>query len=247
MSQNSKNQGFSYYICFMIEGSGSIPWLMDPVPEGPKHVDPGDPVSDPNPEHWFLLSWSIKFCLFRWESRWQAWKVGWRIRSFPPGRQTPRAGQLLICRAQPAPSAAIRIRWKRLWSGAAALPGPVESPRDCRGRRRGRGRGWVWSWLPVQGGQQEAEPQPSAQLSVCSARRLGRSPSERRARGIRRCALFKESVPRRRRRYATCRSFDVPQGALPAGQLSVCGACRGWLQGNVANFFIFSATFVLEK
>ncbi len=25
MSQNSRNQGFSYYICLMIEGSGSIP------------------------------------------------------------------------------------------------------------------------------------------------------------------------------------------------------------------------------
>ncbi len=179
----------------------------------------------------------IIFCLFRWESRWQAWKVGWRVGSFPPGRQTPRASQLLICRAQPAPSAA-PVRIQRLWSGAAALPVPVESPRDCRGRRRGRGRGWVWSWLPVQGGQQEAEPKPSAQLSVCSARRLGRPPSERRGARLRRCALFKESVPGRRRRYAACRSFDVPQRALPAGQLSVCCACRGWLQGNVANFFL---------
>ncbi len=40
-SQNRRNQGFSYYFCLMIEGSGSgiIPylWLMDPNP------DPGGP------------------------------------------------------------------------------------------------------------------------------------------------------------------------------------------------------------
>jgi hypothetical protein len=55
-SQNSRIQGFSYYFCMMIEGSGSragfgsIPsGLVDPDPElgGQKHVDPVDPDSDP--------------------------------------------------------------------------------------------------------------------------------------------------------------------------------------------------------
>jgi hypothetical protein len=36
MSQNSKNQGFSYYICLMIEGSGSIPLTAVPDPGGSK-------------------------------------------------------------------------------------------------------------------------------------------------------------------------------------------------------------------
>ncbi len=48
MSQNSRNQGFSYYICLMIEGSGS--GSIPPDPGGQKHVDPVDPDSDP--EHW---------------------------------------------------------------------------------------------------------------------------------------------------------------------------------------------------
>ncbi len=37
-SQNSRNQGFSYYFCLMIEGSGFMRylWFMDPDPGGPK-------------------------------------------------------------------------------------------------------------------------------------------------------------------------------------------------------------------
>jgi len=35
-SQNSKNQGFSYYFCLMIEGSVPYFWLIDPDPGGPK-------------------------------------------------------------------------------------------------------------------------------------------------------------------------------------------------------------------
>ncbi len=43
-SQNSSNQGFSYYFCMMTEGSGSIPLTNG----GPKHVDP-----DPDPQHYW--------------------------------------------------------------------------------------------------------------------------------------------------------------------------------------------------
>jgi hypothetical protein len=43
------NQGFSYYFCLLIEGSGSGFMLltMDPDPGGLKHVD----LVDPDPEH----------------------------------------------------------------------------------------------------------------------------------------------------------------------------------------------------
>jgi hypothetical protein len=33
---NSSNQGFSYYFCLLIEGSGSVPCTTDPDPGGPK-------------------------------------------------------------------------------------------------------------------------------------------------------------------------------------------------------------------
>ncbi len=63
-SQNSRNQGFSYYLCMMIEGSGSgsihltigsrsgsiTSYLWIRIREAQKHVDPVDPDSDP--EHW---------------------------------------------------------------------------------------------------------------------------------------------------------------------------------------------------
>ncbi len=47
-SQNIRNQGFSYYFCMMIEGSGSIPLTSGSRSWRPKHVDP----VDPDPEHW---------------------------------------------------------------------------------------------------------------------------------------------------------------------------------------------------
>ena len=50
MSQNSKNQGFSYYFCMIIEGSGSRIHTSDKwirIREAQKHVDPVDPDSDP--------------------------------------------------------------------------------------------------------------------------------------------------------------------------------------------------------
>ena len=48
-SQNSRNQGVSYYFCLMIEGSE--------IQEAQKHVDPVDPDPDldPDPQHWRLL------------------------------------------------------------------------------------------------------------------------------------------------------------------------------------------------
>ncbi len=51
-SQNSRNQGFSYYFCMTIEGSGSIPLTSGSGSGWPKncekHVDP----VDPDPQHW---------------------------------------------------------------------------------------------------------------------------------------------------------------------------------------------------
>jgi hypothetical protein len=48
--QNSRNQGFSYYFCTMIEGSGSIP-LTSGSGWSKNHVDPD---SNPDPQHWFI-------------------------------------------------------------------------------------------------------------------------------------------------------------------------------------------------
>ncbi len=46
MSQNGRNQGFSYYFCFMIEGSriqihSFKLWIR--IQESQKHTDPTDP------------------------------------------------------------------------------------------------------------------------------------------------------------------------------------------------------------
>ncbi len=62
--QNSRKQGFSYYFCMMIEGSGSgsIPLNSGSGSgEAQKHVDPVDPdlYSDPDPEHCCKL-WANK-------------------------------------------------------------------------------------------------------------------------------------------------------------------------------------------
>jgi hypothetical protein len=52
-SQNSRNQGFSYYFCLLIEGSrsGRAQKHVDPV-----DPDPADPDPDWNPEHWFFFT-----------------------------------------------------------------------------------------------------------------------------------------------------------------------------------------------
>ncbi len=56
-SQSSRNQGFSYYFCLVIEGSGSIP-LTNGSSTGSrrpkKHVDPVD--SDSDPQHCDIVS-----------------------------------------------------------------------------------------------------------------------------------------------------------------------------------------------
>ncbi len=54
---NSRNQGFSYYFCLAMEGSGagSIPiWVPDPG--GPRYTDPD---ADPDPQHWFEVRQSM--------------------------------------------------------------------------------------------------------------------------------------------------------------------------------------------
>jgi hypothetical protein len=51
-SENSRNQGFPYYI-FLHDDRRIRIWIL----EAQKHVDPvdPDPDSDPDPQHWFLL------------------------------------------------------------------------------------------------------------------------------------------------------------------------------------------------
>ncbi len=65
-SENSRNQGFAYYFCLMIEGSGSIPLLTKGSRSGsrrPKNMrirwNPMDPDSDPDPQHCLLPSFSL--------------------------------------------------------------------------------------------------------------------------------------------------------------------------------------------
>ncbi len=47
---NSGNQGFSIFICLMMEGSGSVQIMMDPDLdlEAKQHTD----YTDPDPSHW---------------------------------------------------------------------------------------------------------------------------------------------------------------------------------------------------
>jgi hypothetical protein len=47
-SQNRRNQGFSYYFCMTIKGSGSIPLTSGPDRGGRKTCGSGGP----DPEHW---------------------------------------------------------------------------------------------------------------------------------------------------------------------------------------------------
>jgi hypothetical protein len=51
LSQNNRNQSFSYFFCLMIEGSGSVPLTKGSGSRmAQKHTDPTDP--DPDPQHW---------------------------------------------------------------------------------------------------------------------------------------------------------------------------------------------------
>ncbi len=50
-----RNQGFSYFFCLFMEGSGSVQIMTDPNPGGPKHTDP-DPR---NMRQRHLLSCSV--------------------------------------------------------------------------------------------------------------------------------------------------------------------------------------------
>ncbi len=70
-SQNTRNQGFSYYLCLMIEESGSVSGLGS-IPltnwsgsksRRPKNTDPTDPDSGPDPQH----------CMYdhQWPSVWE--------------------------------------------------------------------------------------------------------------------------------------------------------------------------------
>ncbi len=61
MSQNIRNQGFSYYFCLMIEGSGPDPYILTPylrirILEAQKHTECLDPTGPdlalvPDPQH----------------------------------------------------------------------------------------------------------------------------------------------------------------------------------------------------
>jgi hypothetical protein len=54
--QNSTNQGFSYWFCLMMEGSGSVLVITRSGPyadtAGPKHTEP----TDPDPQHWYCCA-----------------------------------------------------------------------------------------------------------------------------------------------------------------------------------------------
>ncbi len=71
-SKNSRNQGFSYYFCMMIEGSGSIPLISGSGPEGPKTCGSGGsgsatlPLTHRNVHRYF-------FCLDNGMERCKAW------------------------------------------------------------------------------------------------------------------------------------------------------------------------------
>ncbi len=58
-SQNRRNQGFSYFFCMMIEGSGSgsILWQVDPDPGGPKTCGSGGSGSGTLPPT--IIQWQI--------------------------------------------------------------------------------------------------------------------------------------------------------------------------------------------
>ncbi len=49
-SQNSRNQGFSYFLCFSMKGSGSVSVQIMTDLGGSKPKDP----TDPDPQDWFL-------------------------------------------------------------------------------------------------------------------------------------------------------------------------------------------------
>ncbi len=56
---NSRNQGFTYYFCLLIEESGSIPLTNGSGSGKPKkHVDP-------DPEHWILVTQKMRFLRLR--------------------------------------------------------------------------------------------------------------------------------------------------------------------------------------
>jgi len=55
-SQNSRSQGFSYYFCLMMEGSGSLP-----MTNGSGSWRPPKKLMDPDPEHWFSLFFFVIF------------------------------------------------------------------------------------------------------------------------------------------------------------------------------------------
>jgi hypothetical protein len=63
--QSSRNQGFSYFFCLAIEGSGSIPLIRIRIQKAKKHVDPVDPYLQHCPEDWTgtLLTSTISISL----------------------------------------------------------------------------------------------------------------------------------------------------------------------------------------
>ncbi len=70
-SQNSRNPGFSWYFCLMMEGSGSgsTSHKRIRIQEAQKHVDPVDRIRiGPDPQHWSkeLVRWAFYVVYFRW-------------------------------------------------------------------------------------------------------------------------------------------------------------------------------------
>ncbi len=100
-SQNSRNQGFSYYFCMMIEGSGSI--LRTKGPGGPKTYGSGSPTLS----KWNSSSWKKKRFKRKFERKLfkRRWKGKYTCRKGRGERKVSRWGQAgLAAGKKPNPS-----------------------------------------------------------------------------------------------------------------------------------------------
>jgi hypothetical protein len=117
MSQNSKNQGFSYYLCLIKEGSGSVQVMVDTDPGSSNNIwirvhntginvvrERGDPEE---------CACSTR--LRRWSTQPRRWSGTFSS----PSRQAPRAGQAL----DPKSDLSLVMSWEK-WESHTGYPMP---------------------------------------------------------------------------------------------------------------------------